>query len=372
LSEVSSRAAWEGAIAPLDRARQLALAYALAFRPLRRVLARRGLRIAVLGSVGVVVATVLAVVAPVALFVLGPLLLGVPHVASDLRHLVLRRELPSRVRTAAYAGCLALVGVRILSETHALRGSLDRVEWAVASAWILAAAAAGAASARDGRRGLRLALSLLPLALLAAVAERHATGARLVFVHAHNVVGVLAWLLLFRRRGGVALLPLATIALCTAWLVTSSDPFAWTGLVQGERAFRLHLLTVSDWLAPGLPARLALGIAYSYVLLQSVHYAVWLAWIPQEDTRAAGTLTFAMTARSWARDFGPAGVAVIAGAMAVVAAGALLQVHRARALYLSLAMFHGYLELAALAYFLARGGPPGARRQAPSACPCPT
>ncbi len=356
-----SRPSWEALVAPLDRGRQMALGWALGSRPLSLVLARRDLRIAILGAVGALIATGLAVVAPVFLFVLGPILLGVPHVASDARYLVVRRALPTHVRAAAWVGCAVLLFVRIAEEARLFSFPLERVELLLAAAWIFGAAILGGCSGPKEGSGMRLVLAILPIVFLTVIGQRHAHEARLVFVHVHNLVGVAVWLFLFRRRGGIALLPLAIVAICAGWLLLSPSPLEWTQRLHGDVAWRLSLLTVADWVAPGLPVRLAVGLAFSYVFLQSVHYSVWLAWIPQEDTRGQGTLTFRMTVRGWLRDFGAVGFAAIVTAGAAVALGAFVEVHRARALYLSLAMFHGYLELAAIAYFLTRGGAPGTR-----------
>src|SRR6202043_2840444 len=107
-------------------------------------------------------------------------------VASDVRHLVLRRALPRGVRVGAWTGCAAILGLRILEETHAFGASLERVELLAASAWVLAAAALGAATASPGRgRAVRLSLGAPLLLLLAAEAGLHPHEARLVFVHAH-------------------------------------------------------------------------------------------------------------------------------------------------------------------------------------------
>src|SRR5262249_39265661 len=121
------------------------------------------------------------------------------------------------------------------------------------------------------------------------------------------------------------------------------------------RSFGLDFGELPRWLAPSLPPRLAAGVAASYVFLQSIHYAVWLGWIPQEDVRAEGTLTFRMSARSLASDFGPIGLALVTLAMLAVIVGALANARRARDLYVSLAMFHAYLELAMIGYFAMRG-----------------
>src|SRR6187402_3436583 len=59
----------------------------------RATLANRDRRVASLACMSVLAATVGAVWLPVLMFTLGPILLGVAHVASDVRYLVLRREL---------------------------------------------------------------------------------------------------------------------------------------------------------------------------------------------------------------------------------------------------------------------------------------
>jgi hypothetical protein len=56
------------------------------------------------------------------------------------------------------------------------------------------------------------------------------------------------------------------------------------------------------------------------------------------------------------QDFGARWLAVVALAAFAVVGLALADTVRTRHVYLSLAMFHGYLELALLAYFWARRG----------------
>ena len=83
-----------GALAPLDAARGALLGFA--GRAWRDPLRRRDLRVALGGSLGVGASLVLAVLAPLWLLTLGPLLLGVPHLLSDVRYLVVRPALHRR------------------------------------------------------------------------------------------------------------------------------------------------------------------------------------------------------------------------------------------------------------------------------------
>ena len=48
------------------------------------------------------------------------------------------------------------------------------------------------------------------------------------------------------------------------------------------------------------------------------------------------------------------GMALVVGAAALVLVLSIASVHRTRALYLSLATFHGYLEIASLAFLATR------------------
>jgi hypothetical protein len=349
--------ALERAVAPLDGVRAALLRALLAVPPVGRLLTTRDRRVALWATVHALGALALTVCFPMLLFVLGPVLLGVAHVAADVRYLVLRRGLPSFWKNAVWIGCAVLVGLRIAEELG-FRGSLAmRVELLSAVLWTLLALGAGALAAKSSRR----AIAALPVvAALGVACWLWPAGVRLVFVHLHNVFAIVLWLALFRSRPRAAWIPLIVIAGATLWLLGA--PLGPSEATGGIYAFKLHLFAASDWLAPGLPHQLAIGLTLTYVFLQSVHYSAWLVLIPQEDVRAQGTLTFKMSARSLLGDFGLAGVAAISIAALAVLAGALFDVHRSRALYLSLAMFHGYLEVALLAFFWARGVRPASER----------
>jgi hypothetical protein len=215
-----------------------------------------------------------------------------------------------------------------------------RLEIALAGAWVAAAACMSA------RRGWLLCL---PVLALVAIAWDRADAARLVFAHVHNLVGVAVWLVLFRRRRAAFALPLLLLALAVALLLSGATVPAVLAWRTFDR-FGMSLELVADWLAPSVGAPLAIGITLSYVFLQSLHYMVWLVWIPDEATRAEGTPTFRMTGRGLVRDFTRFGVALIVAAAAAVVLFATVDVHGTRVAYLSLATFHGYLEVAALVY----------------------
>ena len=85
----------ERALQPLDELRGLVLRGLAVNWPLARAIAaRRSVRVSVLLSLHASAALVVAVLAPSFLLAIGPLALGVPHLAADVRHLLIRRAAP--------------------------------------------------------------------------------------------------------------------------------------------------------------------------------------------------------------------------------------------------------------------------------------
>jgi hypothetical protein len=273
---------------------------------------------------------------------LGPLLLGAPHLLVDLRYLVLRPRLPAVARSWLLGGALLMFALRVVE----LAGfpALLRYELPLAALWVAVAAALGAPRLRDVRLlvigGLAVAFAwagwLLP------------SGLRLVMAHAHNAIALIIWALVFchARRRALAV----AAALAGATLLLLATPLAWCGFKYGlAQSFGLHAFTAADRLAPFVrSAPLALGIVASFAFLQSVHYAVWLHAIPQEATRGEGTLSFRMSFRALRSELGAWGLALAALLVVVVPLCGLVAPLRTQSIYLSLATFHGYLELGAL------------------------
>ena len=339
-------------VEPLDRLRRRVLLGLVRAPGLGRILTRRDARLALHSAASVAVAFTLTLLCPGVLFVAGPALFGVAHVASDARYLVLRRSLPRWWTRALAAGCAALFVLRALELALPAGAPFAAVEVAVGWTWAIAAVVAGVAAARGAGATRRAAIVGPVLVALGVAACARPHLARLVFAHVHNVVAVALWLVLFRARRRFALPALALLVACAA-LLLSGVALPWVHL-GGPGAARLVDESVFAWPA-WMPQRTALALGVLYVMLQSIHYTVWLALIPQDDARAEGTLSFRMSLRALGRDFpAPWLAAVVVLALGVLAASAV-DVHRTRQLYLSLATFHGYLELAAATFLVGRG-----------------
>ena len=361
----------ERALQPLDELRGLVLRGLAVNWPLARAIAaRRSVRVSVLLSLHASAALVVAVLAPSFLLAIGPLALGVPHLAADVRHLLIRRAAPRWWLAASAGFALVLIALRALAEGGARFVSLP-AENAVAAGWVLLGAAGGAAagavaqaaSPAEGAprrfwtaRGwtARGWAALAAATALAAFAIGAPRAFRMALLHGHNLLAVAIWVFLFRRGWRLAWLPVA-IVLGGAATLASGIALGITVRHGALSVLGLHLFAAADWLAPGLSDARALAVAMSFAFLQSVHYAIWLVGIPAGDRPGEGGRAWRTAWRDLRRDLRPAGAAVVVTLTLLVALLGLVHAAPTRRLFLSLATFHGWLELAVLAYLFGRG-----------------
>ncbi len=337
------------ALAPLDRARGVVLRGLVRQPWLHGWLASRDRRIAAVAAIGIVVTFLLTLGAPAAVYAISPIVFGVPHVASDVRYLIVRQRLPRLALGAVIALCAAIFATRIAEMVWPGTRSWARVELGLAASGAIALAWFAALQHKSRRR---VWLWTVGVGVCFGAVLRFPTAGRLVLAHLHNVVAVVIWLLLFRRSARALWLPLSLLVGATA-LILGGVTLPVVIAASGHEAFGQSLLDVADWLAPGL-GMFGISLTLAYVFLQSIHYAVWLGWIPQEETRGQGSLTFRQSLRSLRHDFGAVGIAVVVASMLALAGCAMVSLHRTRDLYLFLAGFHAYLELALLGYLLVR------------------
>jgi hypothetical protein len=265
--------------------------------------------------------------------------------------LILRQRLPKPFVLLSAFSATFIVVIRSLEIAKIVHLATDFWEAGAGALWILSALAFAAHDRRSTRRAIAL---LVPITLIFAVASSHPRVANIAMMHVHNVIGVGAWVLLYPRKKLWELAPVIAVVLATA-VTASGLPVSWAFRAGGAIAFDTHLQAIGRWLAPGFAPHAAAAITIAFVFLQAVHYAIWLTWVPQEDLKGEGTLTFRMTARSLIADFGVAGCALVLIAMLGLVWIALLKIQLALNWYLTLSRFHGLLELSVLAFFLVRG-----------------
>lgn len=306
---------------PLDRVRRAG--FAVVARVGRPLVARREPRVALFGTLLIAVGFLLTVLAPRTLLLVSPIVLGVPHVVSDLRYLVARPELHKRwplwiVIGLPLAWCMVGGGMR---------------------AGILATA--GALAFARGNRLVR-ALGIAACGALFAVASWAGWTADLVFAHAHNFVGVALWWVWRKRSGKLHWLPLAAFALGTTLLLL--------GVAEPDTSD--YPWSIGDGLVPDALYEYGGRLVGLYAFAQAVHYTVWVRLIPEEDRERPTPRTFASSFRALVGDLGPWVVLAAALTFAGFAVYAFVDLVVARDTYLRFAIFHGHLELAAGALLL--------------------
>ena len=283
------------------------------------------LRVAVIATGAIVLALAATASVPLWLLLAGPIVLGVPHVLGDVRYLVMRPALHKR-----WALWL-LVGVPLV--------------WCFFGGGMRAGllATCGALVAARGRVAVRALGIAVALALLLVVVFVGRI-ADLAFAHLHNFIAIAIWWAWSWRRRTTRLhwIPLAVfVGGCALLLAGFAEPrIAAFPYTAGAALVPLELATLGG------------RIVALYAFAQAVHYAVWLRLVPEEERSAATVERPRGAAHAWrelTRDLGPWILA--GGALAAVgfAAYAVIDVVVARDTYLRLAIFHGHLELAAVA-----------------------
>ncbi|TNF27831.1 MAG: hypothetical protein EP329_18950 [Deltaproteobacteria bacterium] len=338
---------WEVALGPLERARRALWRLGCRISLGRAAVRDRAFRLSVVASFHILVALTLTAVAPLWLLLLGPLLLGVPHIVSDLRYLVVRPPLPLG-RAPLLALAVGLGGMTALRLGAALGGPLLlEAEMALGGGAILATLAL-----TPGRRGWR-AVAFAVVAGLTVYGVANPWDTALWVGHLHNFVAFAWWLALardggpWRRVAFVAALYLAVVVAILAGALDGLFTLAWTGDAAGLRFEELALS-----LAPDAEPVMAVRLVTLFAFAQSIHYAVWLRLVPQRSSDRRPPPSLDRSVRDLRADLGAWGLRAVVVASVLVPLAALVDATETRYVYLLLALFHGWLELAVLSALL--------------------
>ncbi len=295
-------------------------------RPLVR---RRELRVTLMFSAMICTALLATLVAPMWLLILGPLVWGVPHLVSDLRYLVIRTGYHRRPLLWLVAGAPLL--------WTALGGGL---------VWGFVGAALAAACARA-----RVLPRLLAVALLVTAGASLVGLGRIgdvILAHAHNFIAVALWWIWRPRQGRLHWIPLALLIAASLFLL--SDAALWLASHSGGLDWFAGRMgpDYQVWrLSPGVAPDLGLRLVLLFCFAQSIHYAVWLQLLPDEDRARATPPTFRRSYEDLRADFGRVGLA-LAGLLALgIAVWATFDLMHASHGYFRMARFHGHLEIMA-------------------------
>ncbi len=323
----------------LDRVR---LWWLRALGPLAKPLVRsRELRIAVFGATSLLLALALTATVPLYLLAIGPLVLGIPHVGSDLRYLIFRPKLHRR--------WWLIVPALGLYTAHAFTYDPRYGIGVTLLAIVLA----------RGRNHARRALALLLGAGWMAAAWLDAHMSALVFAHLHNFAAVgFLWAWRPKRASKLHFVPIALFVAASIFVMLGG----LDAIVSAIGGFSpLVGRTGIDWnlalYAPQIPAPWGARMVLLFAFAQSIHYAVWLRLIPEDDRARETPRTWAATLRALREDVGwPSALVIFAIALGI-AIWATIDLFGARLGYLRMVLFHGYMETAALALLFIEGRP---------------
>ncbi len=323
----------------LDRAR---LWWLRALGPLAKPLVRsRELRIAVFGATSILMALALTATVPLYLLAIGPLVLGIPHVGSDLRYLVFRPKLHRR--------WWLVVPAIALYAAHAITYD-PRFGIAVTLLAIVVA---------RGRHHLRRALALLLAGawLTATWMDPHLSA--LVFAHFHNFAAVaLLWAWRPARASKLHFVPIVLFVAASIFVMVGGLDAIITAIggfvpIVGRTGIEWNLALY----APQVPEPFAARLVLLFAFAQSIHYAIWLRLIPEDDRERETPRTWAATITALRHDVGwPAALIIFAIALGI-AIWATIDLFAARMGYLRMVLFHGYLETAAVALLFVEARP---------------
>lgn len=290
---------------------------------------RRDLRVALFGCTVILTALTGSVLFPLWLLALGPVILGTPHVLSDIRYLVMR---PGYHRRALF---WLPVGLPLLAAGcgfYPMQCGLGAV------------AAAALLSRGPWQRKLPAGTVAAALALVCAWAGDIS---QIIFAHLHNFIALALWWFWRPGRHWSALFVpflfvLAALSLTAGWVKPVAGAWSW---IPGSIDLGSHTWALAPGLSPEMASRLVILFAFA----QAVHYGIWLRLIPEDDRPRETPRPFTATVRAMEADVGRP---LLYGSLLIalgIGIWALIDLAGARIGYLRMALFHGYLEVIAIA-----------------------
>ncbi len=311
----------------------------------------RSARLTLLASIQILLAFLCTLFAPLWMLLLGPLLLGVPHVISDVRYLLIRppKQMSRLVVTAILLPLTAMTILRVST----MLGGPWLAKWEMACGGIAVVGVMGFATRATHWRWPLFTVATY-LSWLAFVHPQHAI---LWVGHLHNFIAFGLWLYWskgegpWRRYIGVAWLYLMCIAALGLGVFerVSSSVGAFSAPSTG-----LHFGDLAQTLAPGINPTWGLRMVLIFAFAQAVHYTVWLRLVPGNQTfyPPRGPSTFRRNFERLRKDFGKWGLILCIEASILVPCFGIYTPTNTRNTYLSLVLFHGWLEIAVIAHLL--------------------
>lgn len=342
----------------LDGGRRRVLAVAGQLDLLARLRCDRPLRLNVVACASVLTAFLLSVTATLPMLAVAPVLFGVPHLASDVRYLLMSATSSSAATGPGLSGQVRVGRPAVaLLLTAALLGLVGAPRLAVL-AGALAVLWAGLSTGTGllARAGL-----LLAAAAAAAFGVEHPRTTAFLIAQGHNVValGLAAWMV--RRSMRAGWVPALLVATCTGALALGACDRWLLGALDsplGQGALRDALALV---VPPGAGPLAAPRWVALFAFAQAVHYSAWLQLVPDAARASARPVSFRRSFQLLCADLGRPGARLTVLLCLALPAAACLSLDGARRFYLAVAGFHVFVELAFIAALIMSRPGPGPR-----------
>lgn len=273
--------------------------------------------------------------APGYMLLLGPVIVGVPHLFFEARYLFFQH---AQLRKLALAAVLAVQTVLV---------------FAGAGIYTLGAATI-AALAVTGSLSTNKALAIGALSLLAiAGAIVGPDWSRFLLLHVHNCVPLVVWLLWRDRPRWASIAVTALFALGIVLIFAGALDGLSLRRPFGDDVFSITKIT--DAVAAGFGGEWRHRFLLFFCFTQAAHYAIWLRLIPEEARDRPTPRTWTSSWHAFKRDASAnlARLCVLA-AIAVPLAALALGVVRTRALYVTASEFHATVEAMLIAVVFVR------------------
>jgi hypothetical protein len=371
-----------------DFFRSRILRLTMKFEWARPLFYNRAMRLAFLFALSCASSLPLALFFPLWLLLFGPLVYGVPHIASSLRYFhhsakAGSQESQDDTRTRSFAFLAAgviLVAVfvhRLILTQNFFSISMPQLsEWKgstyidlialgitfVLGAWIYR---------KSFSQLIAGALFIAPLATAFWFKPMETIG---VMVLVHNFIAFVYWIRATQTRSerGVAWGALGiTLGVSVAIFLGAFDPlYSYFHHFEPRLALNVAQLTAQDTgrlIAPWWQGADSfwLHACSVYGFGQALHYFVWLKAIPDQFHTHDVPTTFRQSLKLLSEDFGRAvALALVFISVASVVIWSFMTLQEARMIYFCLAGYHGYLEIAGLALSVYPGS--SKRKNAPA------
>jgi hypothetical protein len=326
----------------------------------------RSVRMTTIALGHMAVMLVAVALAPLWLLLIAPLVLGVPHVVADVRYLVLHPR--TRMARPLVLALTAAFGAMTVLRFSAILGGEVYLRGEMIAAFVALFAAVGLT--QTSRVARFIAFGVVAIAAIPALAWPHPSA--VVFAHAHNLVALGIFLVWARpaaarpsafaaKKAGLLGRPALVIGgafvLASALILAGAldaVTHAAGGFTSDAAGLTFEGMTVV--LAPGIEGAMAARLVMLYAFAQAVHYTLWLRLIPNTPVflERETPPTLRRSVAAFVRDLGRRGTSICIVLILLVVAFGLLAPARTREVYLSLALFHGWLELAAILHLALR------------------